>query len=123
MKKQKTQKPDGKYTLRKEKNLHQRIICIVTQPNSAVRRTHMLIDTLAPWESFRTHPADMCLTPGARNMITPLRTFNGDFASRAILHIVLFRPLLESDIFVIAVWTVRPIMLLDMTCRTNPYQA
>ena len=77
--------------------------------------SHMAIDPLAFWERLHAHPANVSLTLGAHHVVTALRVFDGDIATRTALHIVLLHPLFEQNLSPIDLCASQTVVSLRMT--------
>lgn len=73
------------------------------QTNASMDCPHVGINALTPRESFHTYPASMSVALSACHMVASFIAFDGNFASRAIFHIMRSSPLLELIISAVAV--------------------
>jgi hypothetical protein len=92
--------------------------------NTTMLDTHVTIDTLPSRECLHAHPTDMSLALRTGDVVTPLRSFDRDFATWAVLHVVCVNPFLEAVIVItVPVKTFETVVVLDMTLWTDPKQA
>jgi len=66
--------------------------------DTAVKLSHVIINTLALRKRLETDPTCVGVTSRAGHVVAPRSTFNGCMATRTFLDVVLPHPLLEQTV-------------------------
>jgi hypothetical protein len=100
-------------------------VCINrSETDSAVKFSHMVVNTLAFWERVETDPTCVRVAAATRHMVAPFRALNGRVAAWALLHIMRLHPFLEKAIAaVLAIRAGNALVIFDMARRAYACEA